>query len=55
MNLEYVDSIKYLGVIVDDKLNFKMHFNELIKNINRKVNYFSRISNNLNMNSRITI
>ena len=32
-----------------------MYFNELIKSINGKVNYFNRISNNLNMNNRITV
>ena len=55
VNLEYVESFKYLGVIVDKKLNFKNHFNELIENIKRKVNYLYRCSNNLNMNNRIKV
>ena len=53
VNLEYVDSFKYLRVVVDAKLNFKSHYSELLKNLNRKVQYFGRASNNLNMNTRI--
>ena len=54
VNLEYVDSFKYL-VVVDAKLNFKSHYTELMKNVNRKVQYFGRASNNLNMNTRIKV
>ena len=53
VNLEFVDSFKYLGVVVDGKLNFKSHYSELLKNVNRKVQYFGKASNNLNMNTRI--
>ena len=49
VNLEYVDSFKYLGVVVDAKLNFKRHYSELLKNVNRKVQYFGRASNNLDI------
>ena len=55
VNLEYVDSFKYLGVVVDAKLNIKSHYSELLKNVNRKVQYFERASNNLNMNTRIKV
>lgn len=55
VNLEYVDSFKYLGVVVDSKLNFKSHHSELLKNVNRKVQYFGRACNNLNMNTRIKV
>ena len=50
-----MDSFKYLGVVVDAKLNFKSHYSELRKNVNRKVQYFGRASNNLNMNTRIKV
>ena len=39
VNLECVNSFKYLGVVVDAKLNFKSHYSELLKNVNRKVQY----------------
>ena len=55
VNLEYVDSFKYLGEVVDAKLNFKSHYSELQKNVNRKVQYFGRASNNLNMNTKIKV
>ena len=50
-----MDSFKYLGVVVDAKLNFKSQYGELLKNVNRKVQYFGRASNNLNMNTRIKV
>ena len=55
INLEYADSFKYLGVVVDEKLTFKNHYNELLKNVSRKVQYFGRVGINLNMDTRIRV
>ena len=55
VNLEYVDSFKYLGVVVDERLTFKNHYNELLNNVSRKVQYFRRVGINLNKNTRIRV
>lgn len=38
-----------------DKFNFKVHFNESIENVNKKVNYFNIIRNNFIINNKITL
>lgn len=53
--LEQVLEIKYLGVIVDYKLNFKSHVEYITKKIAKKINFLSRISNDISLFTRITI
>lgn len=43
--IDRVNSIKYLGIILDEKLNFDEQVNELVKNVACKVNFLKRISN----------
>lgn len=53
--LEQVVEMKYLGVIVDNKLNFKAHAQYICKKVAKKINFLSRISNDISMFARITI
>lgn len=54
-NLEVVNEIKYLGIIIDNELNFKNHVNYLCKKISKKVNFFYRIRNQVSVMSAIKI
>ena len=54
-SLEYVTECKYLGIIIDDQLKFSKHAEYIMGKINKKLNYFNRISVNLLMYSRITV
>lgn len=51
--LELVDQIKYLGVIIDRKLNFTENVNHVCKKVGKKVNMLSRIRNELNCQQKI--
>lgn len=47
IKVDYVDEIKYLGIILDPQLNFTKHVDYLCKKIGKKVGYFRRVSGNL--------
>lgn len=53
--LEEVITFKYLGVIIDNELSFKMHYDYIHKKLNKKVGYFYRIGRNLNYKSRLLV
>lgn len=53
--IEKVHSMKYLGFIIDDKLNFHEHVEYLCKKIAKKIGFLSRISNKLNYMDKITV
>ena len=53
--LEQVSEIKYLGVIIDNKLNFKAHVQYIIKKVAKKINFLSRISNIISTLAKITV
>ena len=42
-NLEMVRVYKYLGIYIDNQLNFQQHHTILIRNVNFKVSHFKRI------------
>lgn len=42
--IEFVNEIKYLGVILDPQLNFSVHVDYLCKKLGKKIGFFSRIS-----------
>ena len=50
--IEQVKKIKYLGVIIDDKLLFKEHCNYMVSKISYAINYMSRCSSTLSVWSR---
>jgi len=43
-NVDHVDNAKFLGVIIDDKLNFKRHVNDLARKLSRSIGMMNRIS-----------
>ena len=51
-NIERTNSVKLLGVNIDDKLAFKEHVNGLHKKASRQLNAFKRISKNLQVQER---
>lgn len=47
--------IKYLGIIIDDKLNFKPNIDYVAKKIGRKIGVPSRLNHKLNLQQKIAI
>jgi hypothetical protein len=43
-NIEYVNSIKYLGVQIDNHLKFDQHIDYVIKKASTKISYLGRLS-----------
>jgi hypothetical protein len=52
MEISLSNKIKYLGVWIDNKLNFQCHFNKLLAKLNQKVALLRRLSRNLDNNSK---
>lgn len=55
VDIEFVDEIKYLGVVIDYKLTFKNHVNYIVKKVAKKIGFFGRISSNLGTWARIVV
>lgn len=53
--IEIVKEIKYLGFMLDNHLLFSGHFEYIKKKILKKLYFFSRVSQHLSLNSRITV
>jgi Reverse transcriptase (RNA-dependent DNA polymerase) len=53
--IERVGEIKYLGVVIDDKLKFNMNVDYIIKKVAKKINLITRISSRLTAASKITL
>lgn len=53
--IEQISEIKYLGVIIDSKLNFKTHLDYICKKIAKKLYFFRRIRNKLSVGTSIKI
>lgn len=54
-DIEKVDQIKYLGVIIDQKLSFKPHCDYIEKKIAKKVNFLRRIRRKIDKNTAILL
>ena len=52
IELENTSSDKFLGIIIDTKLNFKEHLEGILKKASRKVNVLSRITRYMNLTKR---
>ena len=52
IELENTSSEKFLGIIIDSKLNFKEHLEGIIKKASRKVNVLSRTTPYMNLSKR---
>lgn len=55
MEIENVKNIKYLGLIIDEKLDFKENFDYVCKKMAKKVGFLGRISKKLDIETKITI
>lgn len=53
--IEKVKNIKYLGFIIDQKLNFKEHIDFMCKKIGKKIGFLKRIRNKISMLTAINI
>ena len=49
VDLQLVNSFKYLGVFIDAKLKFEEYYEYIISKISGKINYLKRISQNLSV------
>lgn len=53
--LERVEKMKYLGVIIDDKLQFKDHCDYMLKKIGKKTSFLNRIGNFISAYTRCIV
>lgn len=53
--LERVTTMKYLGIILDEKLIFKDHCDYILKKVGKKTSLLRRIGNQLSINTRCMI
>ena len=53
--IELVNEIKYLGVVIDNKLNFEANVNYICKKVGKKVGVLARLRNQLNCQQKISI
>lgn len=53
--IEFVSEIKYLGVIIDKRLNFNSHSEYINKKISVKLYFLSRICKRLSMYAKLTL
>ena len=53
--IEIEHKIKYLGVIIDDKLSFDQNVNHVCRKVGLKVNVLNRLRNELNPNQKLTL
>ena len=49
------DNVELLGVVIDNKLNFKNHTSKLIKKIGRQIDALDRVKHILSFSTKIRI
>ena len=52
--IEIVESVKYLGVVIDEKLSFNEHADKIQAKINKRVALLRRLSDKMTYESKIT-
>jgi len=55
IEIEQVETMKYLGIIIDDRLRFQDHCNYMLKKIGKKTRFLNRVGNHISMYTRCTI
>jgi hypothetical protein len=55
VHIEIIKEMKYLGVIIDNELNFKSYGKEVLKKIARKVGLLRRVAGSLKMETKIKV
>lgn len=53
--LDYVTQFKYLGMTLDYRLNFRLHFNQLMQKLGNKMHFFCKLRNMLNTYTALTV
>lgn len=53
--IQIESEIKYLGVIIVEKLNFDRNINRVCQSVGQKVNVLNRLRNELNTNQKLTL
>ncbi len=53
--IEYVNEIKYLGIVLDPQLSFSSQIDYLCKKLSKKIGFFSRISGHLSVWARTLV
>lgn len=54
-NIEEVSSIKYLGVVIDNKLSFGQHIDYTVKKVAKRIGYMFRTCFNLDRWTKLTV
>ena len=52
---EATDNVELLGVVIDNKLNFKNHISKLIKKVGRQIDVLNRFKHILSFSTKIPI
>jgi len=52
IEIERVETMKYLGIIIDDRLRFQDHCNYMLKKIGKKTNFLNRVGNYISVYTR---
>ena len=53
--IDEVEEIKYLGVLIDNKLNFNKHIDYMVRKSGKKISYFNRLGKYLNSYTKMTL
>lgn len=53
--IEKVSNIKYLGILLDNKLTFKENINYLCKKVAKKISFLARLAKNLTLIAKINV
>jgi len=53
--IERVETMKYLDIIIDDRLRFKDYCDFMLKKIGKKIGFLDRIGNSINVYNRCVI
>jgi len=49
ISLSLSEVMKYLGIIIDDRLRFKDHYDYILKKIGKKISFLNRIDKSITM------
>lgn len=53
--IERVETIKYLGIIIDSKLRLEDHCDYMLKKVGKKISFLNRIGNDISSYTRCTV
>lgn len=53
--IERVEVMKYLGIMIDDRLRFSDHCDYMLKKVGKKISFLSRIGNYISAYTRCII